>query len=203
MLLHFFNLMFLYFLLFLLVLGTWRIWWSWTRARTRSGSLRSTALLNNFISMFVLWSTVLCNMIHSDCTTTYLWTYYESMNLQVYCLVSGNEHSVHTLHHCICTLMPLKLSTAKTVLLWSSYARKQKPLDFPVFLSLTRLMFTISPYLSTISIRFTIYVYTLKHGRNGHHQDSFSILGLLASNQKSVNVLRKYGQNISFCQPII
>lgn len=37
--------------------------------------------------------------------------------------------------------------TARIVLLWSSYARKAKPLDLPVALSLTRLTSTISPYL--------------------------------------------------------
>ena len=37
--------------------------------------------------------------------------------------------------------------TARTVLLWSSYATKAKPIDFPVPLSLTKLTSTISPYL--------------------------------------------------------
>jgi hypothetical protein len=39
-----------------------------------------------------------------------------------------------------------------TVLRWSSYAIKAKPFDFPVALSRTRFMSTISPYLRTESV---------------------------------------------------
>jgi len=48
---------------------------------------------------------------------------------------------------------PLKLSTAKIVDLWSSYAKNANPLDLPVTLSLASLRSTISPnYEKTIAI---------------------------------------------------
>jgi hypothetical protein len=42
------------------------------------------------------------------------------------------------------------LPTARTVLLWSSYATNAKPLDFPVPLSRTRFTSTTSPYLRKV-----------------------------------------------------